>query len=125
MFLSITGTSLDNKVTKYQPCATEAEAINHAAKHNGFVVPNPGGDPTFWIVDPIAKTVDRNAGAEELSAVKTLAKSAISILDGEVTTRRLIGAQVNEPADVGNDNLGGLAWLIRQRDLIAIERAKL
>jgi hypothetical protein len=46
-------------------------------------------------------------------------------LDGQMTRRRMMAAVVDEPAEAGNDNLGGKGWIIRQRGLIAAARAKL
>ena len=60
MYLSITGVSQDNKLTKYQPCETEAEAIIHANEYNGWVIADPGGDHEFWIVDAVAKTITQD-----------------------------------------------------------------
>ena len=61
MYLSITGVK-NNKLTKYQPCETEAEAIAHAKEYSGFVVkeeeyPSIIGNQEFWIVDKDKKTV--------------------------------------------------------------------
>ena len=56
MYLSITGVE-NNKLTKYQPCETEAEAIAHAKKYSGFVVKDIGGNQEFWIVDKDKKTI--------------------------------------------------------------------
>ena len=57
MYLSITGATSDNKLAKYQPFNTEAEAIAHAAEYNGFSIQDPEGTQSFWIVDMTAKTV--------------------------------------------------------------------
>ena len=56
MYLSITGVE-NNKLTKYQPFETEAEAIVHAKKYNGFTVKDIGGNKEFWIVDKDKKTI--------------------------------------------------------------------
>ena len=56
MYLSITGVE-NNKLTKYQPFETEAEAIVHAKKYNGFTVKDIGGNQEFWIVDKDKKTI--------------------------------------------------------------------
>ena len=70
MYLSITGITPDNHVTKYQPCETEAEAITHAAKYDGFVIPDPGSSflqhGEFWTVDPVSKAVTHDVEAEEV-----------------------------------------------------------
>jgi hypothetical protein len=64
MFLSITGVTPDNKLAKHQRFDIKADADNHAAKYNGFVVPDPGGNQEFWIVDPVLKTVTIDTAAE-------------------------------------------------------------
>ena len=56
MYLSITGVE-NNKLTKYQSCETEAEAIAHAKEYSGFVVKDIGGNQEFWIVDKDKKTI--------------------------------------------------------------------
>jgi hypothetical protein len=56
MYLSITGVK-NNKLTKYQPFETEAEAIAHAKEYSGFVVEDIGGNQEFWIVDKDKKTI--------------------------------------------------------------------
>lgn len=53
------------------------------------------------------------------------AQDRLNKLEGQVTIRRVLAALDDEPADPGNDNLGGKGWITRQRGLIAVERAKL
>ena len=65
MYISITGVTSDNKLSKYQHFDSEAQADVHAAEYNGFVVVDPGGNDTLWVVDPGAKTVTRDVAAEQ------------------------------------------------------------
>ena len=44
MYLSITGITPDNKLSKYQPFALEVDAVAHAHKYNGFSIVDPGGN---------------------------------------------------------------------------------
>lgn len=64
MFISITGVTPDNKLSKYQNFDSEAAADVHAAKYDGFVVENPGGNDKSWVVDAVKKTVTRDVAAE-------------------------------------------------------------
>ena len=68
MYLSITGVTADNRLSKYQPFESEADADAHAAEYNGFVVDNPGGNQALWTVDASAKTVTRDADVEAAAA---------------------------------------------------------
>ena len=65
MFISITGITSDNKLSKYQNFDSEAQADVHAAEYDGFVVVDPGGNDKLWVVDPVAKTVTRDISAEQ------------------------------------------------------------
>ena len=70
MFLSIIGVTPEGKLTKYQPCDTEAEAIAHAAEYDGWVVADPGGNQEFWIMDAVAKTVTIDTATEATVATE-------------------------------------------------------
>ena len=65
MYLSITGVTSDNRLAKYQPFDSEADANAHAVKYNGFVVDDPAGDQQLWTVDAVAKTVTRDEAVEQ------------------------------------------------------------
>jgi predicted phosphoribosyltransferase len=65
MYLSITGATPDNKLAKFQPFNTEAEAQEHAVEYNGFAIQDPEGNQSFWIVDMDAKTVTIDTVSEE------------------------------------------------------------
>jgi hypothetical protein len=64
MYLSITGVTDDKKLTKYQPCELEADAIVHSAKYGGFVVEDIGGNQEFWIVDKDKKTITEDTATK-------------------------------------------------------------
>ena len=49
--------STDGVLDKYQDFSVEADAISHIATYGGFVVPNPGGGTSYWVIDEAAETV--------------------------------------------------------------------
>ena len=49
--------STGGRLDKYQDFAVEADAVSHVATYGGFVVPDPGGGTSYWIVDEAAETV--------------------------------------------------------------------
>jgi len=74
MYLSITGSTLDNKLAKYQPFEAEADAIAHAAEYNGFAIEDIGGNQEFWVVDMAAKTIVLDTDTEaSVTAARTMA----------------------------------------------------
>jgi len=125
MYLSITGVTPDNKVSKYQECKTEAEATIHAEEYGGFVVVDPGGNQNFWIVDMVEKTVTVDTASQEVSEAKEDSFREICRLEGDITLRRQRASDTDEDPDEGNDMLGGVGWLDRQYGRIETERAKL
>jgi len=78
MYISITGVTSDNKLSKYQYFDSEAQADVHAAEYNGFVVEHPGGNDTLWIVNAAAKTVIRDISAEQADLDARAAKAVQS-----------------------------------------------
>jgi len=70
MYLSITGVTPDNKLAKYQPFELEVDADSHATEFGGFVIPDPGGNQEFWIIDQAAKTITQDIVAETASKTK-------------------------------------------------------
>ena len=74
MYLSITGATPDNKLAKYQPFETEAEAVAHALEYNGFSIEDPEGNQEFWVVDMTAKTITQDTDTEaSVTAARTMA----------------------------------------------------
>jgi len=58
------------KLDKYQDFAVEADAVSHVTTYGGFVVPDPGGSPSYWVVDEAAQTVvndQAQADADDLA----------------------------------------------------------
>ena len=49
--------SNNGTVEKYLDFGTLTEAENHVASHGGFAASYPGGGPSYWIADPVAKTL--------------------------------------------------------------------
>ena len=115
MYLSITGVTDDKKLAKYQPCESEADAIAHAEKFNGFVVEDIGGNQEFWIVDKDKKTITQDTATENSETTKRNAISAIQKLESSVTPRRI--------REMTTDS--GKQWVNNVEELIAIERGKL
>lgn len=113
MYLSITGVTDDKKLAKYQPCESEADAIAHATKYNGFAVKDIGGNQEFWIVDKEKKTITQDTATENSITTKRNAMSEIQKLESQITNRRLREAYKDS------------TWLDAQEALIATERAKL
>ena len=63
--------STDSKLDKYQDFSIEADAISHVAAHGGFVVSNPGGGTSYWVVDEAAETVVNNQAQANADALAT------------------------------------------------------
>jgi len=114
MYLSITGVK-DNKLTKYQPFESEADATVHATKYNGFVVKDIGGNQEFWIVDKDKKTITQDTDTENSVIAKRNALTEIQRLEGSVTPRRI--------REMTTD--AGKKWVEDVEKLIATERSKL
>ena len=115
MYLSITGVQ-DNKLTKYQPFETEAEAIAHATAYGGFAVKDIGGNQEFWIVDKDKKTITKDTATENSVTAKKNAMAEIQELESSITPRRLRDALAND---------AGKKWVADVEALIATERGKL
>jgi hypothetical protein len=49
--------STGGKLDKFQDFAVEADAVSHVANSGGFVVPNPGGQTSYWVIDEATETV--------------------------------------------------------------------
>lgn len=88
MFLSITGATPDNKLAKYQPFESEADAVAHALEFNGFAIADPETRQEFWVVDMAAKTIvldtDTQASvtaAREMSAIRVKRDIALAATD--------------------------------------------
>ena len=115
MYLSITGVTDDNKLTKYQPFENEADAITHATEYGGFAVEDIGGNQEFWVVDKAKKTITQDTATENSVIAKRNATAEIVRLESTVTPRRI---REMTTAD-------GAKWVDDVEKLIAIERAKL
>ena len=61
--------STDGKLDKYQDFDLEADAIAHVATYGGFVVPDPGGQTSYWVVDAEAETVVNNQDQADVDAL--------------------------------------------------------
>ena len=115
MYLSITGVK-DNKLTKYQPFESEADANAHATKYGGFAIEDIGGNHEFWIVDKAKKTITQDTANENSATAIRNAKREIKILESTITPRRLRDALANDE---------GKAWVAAVELKIKTERDKL
>ena len=116
MYLSITGITPDNKLSKYQPFALEVDAVAHAHKYNGFSIVDPGGNQKFWIIDKVAKTITQDTANENSVMAKRNALNEIHRLEGTITPRRLRDSVLTDE---------GKAWVTDVEANIATERKKL
>ena len=74
--------STDGALAKYQDFAVEADALAHIATYapdTGFVVPDPGGNTSYWVVDAEAQTVVNNQDQADTDALA----SSLAILRTE------------------------------------------
>jgi len=115
MYLSITGVE-NNKLTKYQPFETEADAIAHATQYNGFTVEDIGGNFEFWIVDKDKKTITLDTATKNSVTAQRNAMVELQRLESTITPRRLRDALAND---------AGKKWVADVEALIATERGKL
>lgn len=114
MYLSITGVE-NNKLTKYQPFETEAEAVAHATQFNGFVAEDIGGNKEFWVVDKDKKTITHDTATENSVTAKKNAMAEIERLEATVTQRRI--------REMTTD--AGKQWMDEVEAKIAEQRSKL
>ncbi len=78
-FLAIVAWTDSNRLTKYQPYATQAEADSHVTRVLGdfpgaFVTPHPGGIPEDWLIDGAAQTVIISQSADVMNELKQIKK---------------------------------------------------
>ena len=63
--------STDGKLDKYQDFAGKAKAVKHVKQYGGFVVPDPGGQTSYWVVDEAAKTVTNDQAQADADALES------------------------------------------------------
>ena len=63
--------STDGKLDKYQDFAVKAKAVKHVKQYGGFVVPNPGGSTSYWVIDEAAKTVTNDQAQADADALES------------------------------------------------------
>jgi hypothetical protein len=61
--------STDGKLDKYQDFSVEANAVSHVGQYGGFVVSDPGGSTSYWVVDEEARTVVNNQDQADADAL--------------------------------------------------------
>ena len=61
--------STDGKLDKYQDFSVEADAVSHVEAYGGFVVSDPGGSTSYWVVDEAAETVVNNQDQADADAL--------------------------------------------------------
>ena len=62
--------STGGKLDKYQDFAVEADAVTHVEAYGGFVVNNPGGSTSYWVVDAEAQTVTNDQEQADADALE-------------------------------------------------------
>ena len=104
------------RVTKYQRCATQAEADTHVADQGGFAAVEPG-NMEYWVADPIAKTLTHDA-AQEAADIK--AKSDTQYIRDREEAYPPIGDQLDAILkQLNSDRLGGKAMIQDVDDVLA------
>jgi len=66
--------STDGSLDKYQDFAVEADAVSHVATYapnTGFVVSDPGGSTSYWVVDEEAQTVTNDQAQADADALES------------------------------------------------------
>jgi len=61
--------STDGKLDKYQGFDLEDDAIAHVGQYGGFVVADPGGNTSYWVVDENAQTITNNQDQADADAL--------------------------------------------------------
>jgi hypothetical protein len=108
----------NNKVTKYQPYASESDANAHVVKYGGFVSPKPDDDRMkYWIVDGETLIFDQSQADSDDAALAAVAYrndrldaypplgDQLDALWKELNYRRLQGEDLVQDAD---DMLGAV-----------------
>jgi hypothetical protein len=68
----------DNKVTKYQPYASKADADAHVVKYGGFVADKPDDDRIkYWVVDGETLTFNQSQADSDAAALAAVAYKGI------------------------------------------------
>ena len=63
--------STDGKLDKYQDFAVKAKADAHVASFGGFVVSDPGGSTSYWVIDEATKTVTNDQAQADADALES------------------------------------------------------
>ena len=76
-YIAIVGNA-NNKITKYQDFAEEADANSHVSAHGGFVCAKPDGSIEYWVVDADKKTLtyDKTTYDSDVAAAAAVAYKA-------------------------------------------------
>ena len=59
------------KLDKYQDFAVKAKAVKHVKQYGGVVVPDPGGQTSYWVIDEAAKTVTNDQAQADADALES------------------------------------------------------
>ena len=83
----------NNKITKYQDFAEEADANAHVSAHGGFVCAKPDGLFEYWVVDADKKTLtyDKTTYDSDVAAAVAVAYKA-----ARAEAYALIGDQLDQ-----------------------------
>ncbi|MCK5133518.1 MAG: hypothetical protein KAR40_15365 [Candidatus Sabulitectum sp.] len=104
-FIAIDHTHLEHH--KYQGFDTLGEAQKHISSGNlpnGFAATNPGGNPRYWAVDMVAKTITVDTEAEAGAVLGEMREVLYNLADGEYLRRSLLAAEGVKP---GNGKVRG------------------
>lgn len=85
-FIAVVAWDAGNRATKYQGFDNLASAEAHAVTHGGFATTFPAGGPSYWVVDPVAKTVtfdQAQADADAATAPGNAATAALNTPDNK------------------------------------------
>ncbi len=83
----------DNKITKYQDFATEADANAHVSAHGGFVCAKPDGSLNYWVVDADKKTLTYDKSTHDSDVA---AAAAVAYKSKRAEAYALIGDQLDQ-----------------------------
>ena len=61
----------EGKLDKFKDFDTQVEADSHVAEYSGFVVADPGGSTSYWVVDAEAQTVTNDQAQADADALES------------------------------------------------------
>ena len=106
-FIAVVGNA-NNKITKYQDFAEEADANAHVSAHGGFVCAKPDGSIEYWVVDAAKKTLtyDKTTYDSDVAAAAAVAYKAARSKEYDLISDQLdqlFHDMTNDKADKSGD----------------------